>query len=53
MNQNAMLQMNNHLSKFALEHGKERGLIIVYYAGHGWHSNDARRDNPGRFDLYP
>lgn len=49
----AQLQMTNHLSSFALEHGKEHALLIVYYGGHGWHSGDRRRDNPGRFDLCP
>jgi hypothetical protein len=42
-----------HLSKFTVDHGKEHALLIVYYGGHGWRSDDGRRNNPGRFDLHP
>jgi hypothetical protein len=51
--QSAQLQMQAHLSSFALDHGKNHALLIVYYAGHGWRSHDRTRDNPGRFDLHP
>jgi hypothetical protein len=52
-NQSADLQMNHYLTGFTMNHGKEHGLIIVYYGGHGWHSSDLRRKMPGSFDLYP
>lgn len=49
----AQLQMFRHLAEFTLEHGKEHALLIVYYAGHGWHSSEPHRTIPGSFDLHP
>ncbi|KAF2682956.1 hypothetical protein K458DRAFT_48872 [Lentithecium fluviatile CBS 122367] len=45
--------MHAHLSNFSVNYGKDHALLIVYYAGHGWHSCDRSRENPGRFDLHP
>jgi hypothetical protein len=50
---NAQLQMHSYLSKFAMEHGKKHALLIIYYAGHGWHSSVRKHSHPGSFDLAP
>jgi len=49
----AQLQMHVHLSNFALEHGKNHSLLVIYYAGHGWRNIVRSRHNPGSFDLCP
>jgi hypothetical protein len=41
----AELQAQKFLSHFALEEDGEKVLLIVYYAGHGWTSEDGHEDN--------
>lgn len=30
-------QVNRHLATFVDDHNTEHTLLIIYYAGHGWH----------------